>query len=192
MRIAVFASGNGSNVEAIIQASLEGRLDAEIACLFCDNPHAYVIERAIEHNIPFFVCAPQQCETREKWEGFILSFLETHQVDWIVLAGFMRIIGQPLLNRFPNRILNIHPSLLPAFPGKNSIKEAFDAKATHTGVTVHYVDNGIDTGPVIAQEEVAIQDGWDLETLEEAIHQIEHRLYPEIIQQVTKKECAYS
>lgn len=188
MRLALFASGNGSNVESIIQAIIEGRIDASVACVFSDNPHAYVIERAKKYEIPYFVCSPRQCASRNKWEELILSFLEEQKVDWIILAGFMRIISEPILKRYPRRIINIHPSLLPDFPGKQSIVDVFEAKIKQTGVTVHYVDRGIDTGPIIAQEKLSIERNWDLPTLERKIHQIEHQLYPKVIQEVIQKE----
>lgn len=183
MRLALFASGSGSNVEAIIQAVERGELEADIACLFCDNPKAYVIERARKHGIPYQVISPKAVERRQEWEELILTYVQAHQVDWIVLAGFMRILGKHLLEAYPNRIINLHPSLLPAFPGKQGIIDAFKAKVDQTGVTIHLVDRGIDTGPILAQEALTIDESWDLNELKERIHAIEHRLYPQVIQQ---------
>lgn len=183
MRLALFASGSGSNVEAIIQAVERGELEAEIACLFCDNPKAYVIERARKHNIPYQVISPSAVERREDWEALILTFVEAYQVDWIILAGFMRIVGKHLLEAYPNRIINLHPSLLPAFPGKQGILDAFRAKVDQTGVTIHLVDEGIDTGTILGQESIKVDPTWDLKKLEEEIHAIEHRLFPQVIQQ---------
>lgn len=187
MKLALFASGNGSNVQAIIEAAQEGIITETIQCIVCDNPRAYVIERAKEAGIQTFVLSPNDCSSREEWEEAILNFLLDNQVDFIVLAGFMRIIGEQLLNHYPQKIINIHPSLLPAFPGRRSIEDAFEAKVEETGVTVHYVDSGIDTGEIIAQEGLTIQKHWTLDELENHIHAIEHRLYPITIQKTIDK-----
>lgn len=187
MNIALFASGNGSNVQAIIQAAQDGIITETIQCLVCDNPKAYVIERAQQANINVLVLSPKDCASRKQWEEEILNFLKVNQVDFIVLAGFMRIIGEDILNYYPQRIINIHPSLLPAFPGRTSIADAYKAKVSETGVTIHYVDAGIDTGEIITQESLAIQPNWTLEDLEEEIHAIEHRLYPITIQETLNK-----
>lgn len=187
MKIALFASGNGSNVQAIIDAVSQDKLQAEIVGLFCDNPTAYVIERARQANIPTLVLSPKMCESRQQWEKKIVAFLQQQQAELVVLAGFMRIVGQPLLEAYPNRIMNIHPSLLPNFPGKSGIKDAYEANVSQTGVTVHWVDAGIDTGPIIQQETLAIDPSWTLDTLETHIHAIEHRLYPQTIQQVIEQ-----
>lgn len=182
MRIALFASGNGSNAQAILEAVDNKRLEADIVCLFCDNPEAYVLERAAKFNVPALVASPRDYATRREWEQTIVNFLTDHQVDLIVLAGFMRIIGEELLNHFP--VMNIHPALLPAFPGAHGIEDAFNAGVEETGVTVHWVDSGIDTGPIIAQARVTIKPDWQLADLEREIHAIEHQLYPRTIQSV--------
>ena len=187
MKLALFASGNGSNVQALIDAVNDGTIKGTIQCLVCDNPKAYVIERAQAAGIDTLVIPPNRCSSRVEWENVILEFLQSHQVDLVILAGFMRIISSTLLNHYPKRIINIHPSLLPAFPGRNSIQDAYDAKVEKTGVTIHYVDEGIDTGEIIAQESLNIQAEWSLELLEEAIHKIEHRLYPQVVQQLIEK-----
>lgn len=182
MRIALFASGNGSNVQAIIEAVDNKQLEADIVCLFCDKPGAYVLERAAKIGLDTFVAQPSDYATRQDWEKAIVQYLKGHKVDLIVLAGFMRIIGDELLNNFP--IINIHPALLPAFPGAHGIEDAFNAGVEETGVTVHWVDNGIDTGPIIAQEHLNINPEWQLADLEEKIHAIEHELYPRTIQYI--------
>lgn len=187
MKLALFASGNGSNVQALIDAVNNGTIKGTIQCLVCDNPKAYVIERAQAAGIDTLVIPPNRCSSRVEWENVILEFLQSHQVDLVILAGFMRIISSTLLNHYPKGIINIHPSLLPAFPGRNSIQDAYDAKVEKTGVTIHYVDEGIDTGEIIAQESLNIQAEWSLELLEEAIHKIEHRLYPKVIQQLIEE-----
>lgn len=184
MRIAVYASGNGSNFQAIAEAIASKQVDATICFLFCDNPKAYVIERAKKLGVPFKVFSPRNYENRAAYERELLNQLELHAVDLIVLAGYMRIIGPTLLRAYANRILNIHPSLLPSFPGKSSIQDAFDANEKETGVTVHFVDEGVDTGPIIAQEKVIILPEDTLDSLEDRIHQVEHRLFPQVIQKV--------
>ncbi|MER2179731.1 MAG: phosphoribosylglycinamide formyltransferase [Carnobacterium inhibens] len=184
MRIAVFASGNGSNFQAIAEAIASKQIDATLCFLFCDNPKAYVIERAKKMGIPFTVFSPKNYENRAAYESELLKQLEINAVDLIVLAGYMRIIGPTVLTAYANRILNIHPSLLPCFPGKNSIQDAFEANEKETGVTVHFVDEGVDTGPIIAQEKVAILPEDSLDSLEAKIHQVEHRLFPQVIQKV--------
>lgn len=188
MRIAVYASGNGSNFQAIAEAIASKQVDATICFLFCDNPKAYVIERAKKLGVPFKVFSPRNYENRAAYERELLNQLELHAVDLIVLAGYMRIIGPTLLRAYANRILNIHPSLLPSFPGKSSIQDAFDANEKETGVTVHFVDEGVDTGPIIAQEKVIILPEDTLDSLEDRIHQVEHRLFPQVIQKVIENK----
>ncbi|AGY82617.1 phosphoribosylglycinamide formyltransferase [Carnobacterium inhibens] len=188
MRIAVFASGNGSNFQAIAEAIASKQVDATLCFLFCDNPKAYVIERAKKMGIPFKVFSPKNYENRAAYESELLQQLELNAVDLIVLAGYMRIIGPTLLMAYANRILNIHPSLLPSFPGKSSIQDAFEANEKETGVTVHVVDAGVDTGPIIAQEKVAILPEDTVDSLEDRIHQVEHRLFPQVIQKVIENK----
>ena len=188
MRIAVYASGNGSNFQAIAEAIASKQVDATICFLFCDNPKAYVIERAKKLGVPFKVFSPRNYENRAAYERELLNQLELDAVDLIVLAGYMRIIGPTLLRAYANRILNIHPSLLPSFPGKSSIQDAFDANEKETGVTVHFVDEGVDTGPIIAQEKVIILPEDTLDSLETRIHQVEHRLFPQVIQKVIENK----
>lgn len=188
MRIAVFASGNGSNFQAIAEAIASKQVDATLCFLFCDNPKASVIERAKKMGIPFTVFSPKNYENRAAYESELLKQLELNAVDLIVLAGYMRIIGPTLLMAYANRILNIHPSLLPSFPGKSSIQDAFEANEKETGVTVHVVDAGVDTGPIIAQEKVAILPEDTVDSLEDRIHQVEHRLFPQVIQKVIENK----
>lgn len=188
MKIAVFASGNGSNFQAIAEAIASKQIDAIICFLFCDNPKAYVIERAKKMGIPFTVFSPKNYENRAAYETELLKQLEINAVDLIVLAGYMRIIGPTVLMAYANRILNIHPSLLPSFPGRNSIQDAFEANEKETGVTVHFVDEGVDTGPIIAQEKVIILPEDTVDSLEAKIHQVENRLFPQVIQKVIENK----
>ena len=187
MRLAFFASGTGSNVQAILNAIEVGNLEAEPVCLFCDQPGAGVLEKAEKANLPYLVLRPKDCMSRLAWEEAILDFLAKHQVDLIILAGFMRIISSTILTKYEKRVLNIHPSLLPQFPGRHGIRDAFEAKVERTGVTIHYVDEGIDTGEIVAQESIEIESNWTLADLEKAIHQIEHRVYPATIQMLVEK-----
>ena len=182
--IAVFASGNGSNFEAIAVAVQNGEINANISLLVCDKPGAKVIARAERLGVPVFICDPRDFANRAAHEGHILSTLREAGVDFIVLAGYMRIIGETLLGAYGGRIVNIHPSYLPEFPGLEAIRKAFESGASETGVTVHYVDAGVDTGPIIAQRKVDILPGDTLETLEERVHQVEHELYVEVLREL--------
>lgn len=187
MNLAVFASGNGSNFQAIAKATTDGRIRGKIVVLFCDKADAFAMERAERLGIPAVSFSPKEFDNKASYEQNILRYLKKYHVELIVLAGYMRIIGDTLLDAFPNRIINIHPSLLPAFPGLHGIKDAFDANVVKTGVTVHYIDKGVDTGPVIAQESVIIEKIDTLASLEAKIHQVEHRLYPDVLAKVIKK-----
>lgn len=182
MRLALFASGTGSNVQAIIQAVEKGDLQAELACLICDQPSAPVIEKARTAGLPVFSLTYKAAGGKAAWEQAVVTYLKDQAVDILVLAGFMRIIGPDLLAAYPQAILNIHPSLLPKFPGKAGIKEAYEAGVSQTGVTIHWVDQEVDTGPIIAQEAITVSPDWTLDQLEAAIHQVEHRLYPATLQ----------
>jgi phosphoribosylglycinamide formyltransferase 1 len=181
-KIAVFASGNGSNFQAIIDVVQKGELKADIAILVCDKPGAFAVERANAARIPTFSFNPKEFSSKEAYEKVITEQLTSYGVDFIVLAGYMRLLGPTLLGEYSGRIVNIHPSLLPAFPGKDAIGQALAAKEKWTGVTIHYVDEGMDTGPIIVQERVAISDKETRESLEQKIQNIEHKLYPSILQ----------
>ncbi|MGO3732752.1 MAG: phosphoribosylglycinamide formyltransferase [Vagococcus sp.] len=181
MRFSIFASGTGSNFEAIVQAVDDGVINGEIACLFCDVADAYVIERAKKHHIPYILLEKKSKETKKKYEKKIVGLLDAYEVTCIILAGYMKILGPTLLQSFPQRIVNIHPSLLPEFPGKQGILDAYQAGVKKTGITIHLVDNGIDTGPIMYQESLPIYPTGTLEELEERVHQLEHSVYPKII-----------
>lgn len=183
MRIAIFASGNGSNFEAIAKAVQHQQLTVEIACVIYNRQEAFVKMRAEKYGIPTYYFNLKDYDTKKHYEQAILTQLQADNVNLIVLAGYMVFIGETLLQAYPRQILNIHPSLLPQFPGKSGIADAFHAKVSETGVTVHVVDEGIDTGPIIKQARVNIFPTDTLEQLEERIHQVEHQLYPEAIQE---------
>jgi phosphoribosylglycinamide formyltransferase-1 len=186
-KIAIFASGNGSNFQAIYNQIQLGALEVEIGLVVCDKPQAGVVERAKSADIPVFCFVPKEYETKAHFEGEILAALNEYQIDFVILAGYMRLIGSTLLAAYSNRIVNIHPSLLPAFPGKDAIEQAFQAGVKVTGVTVHFVDAGMDTGPIIAQQAIEIENGDTALTIAEKIHKVEHALYPKVIQELVSK-----
>ncbi|MCM3735737.1 phosphoribosylglycinamide formyltransferase [Bacillus cytotoxicus] len=180
-RLAIFASGSGSNFQALVDAVEAGRLDAQLSLLVCDQPGAHVIERANHHHVPCFSFSAKAYESKEAFEREIVKKLQEYEIDWIILAGYMRLIGPTLLAAYEGRIVNIHPSLLPSFPGKDAIGQAFKAGVKVTGVTIHYVDAGMDTGPIIAQEAVSVSEDDTRESLQKKIQLVEHRLYVDTV-----------
>ncbi|CAI2658565.1 Phosphoribosylglycinamide formyltransferase [Apilactobacillus kunkeei] len=181
--VAIFASGNGTNFDAIAEAELP----IDIRLLVCDHHDAYVVQRAKRKGIDVLIEELHKGEKRSIREGRILEALKEQGVKVIILAGYMRIVGDTLLNAFPNKIINIHPALLPSFPGKQGILDAYNSGVNKTGVTIHFVDSGIDSGQIIAQEEVFRKEGDSLADLENRIHDVEHQLYPRTILQLIKK-----
>ena len=186
-KIALFASGNGSNFQAIIDEITKGNLHAEIAVLVTDKPDCFAVERAHTHNIPVFSFNPKNYKSKEEYEKEIALYLTEKNVSLLVLAGYMRLIGDVLLQAFNNRIINIHPALLPAFAGKNGIQQAYQYGVKIFGVTVHYVDAGIDTGKIIAQKCFKANGSETLAEIEQKIHTIEHQLFPKVIQEVLSR-----
>lgn len=182
VKAAVFASGTGSNFEAIMDQ--HDNLNCEVVLLVCDRPGAKVLEKAERFGIPTFVLEPKKCDSKEAYEREIVAKLKEMGVSWIFLAGYMRLIGATLLQAFEGQTINIHPSLLPAFPGIDAIGQAFDAGVKTTGVTIHYIDEGMDTGPIIAQESLEVLPEDTKETLQKRIQKIEHQLYPQVIKQL--------
>jgi phosphoribosylglycinamide formyltransferase 1 len=181
-KVAVFASGSGSNFQAIIDVIQSGQLDADISLLVCDKPGAFAIERARAAKIPVFVFTAKDYPSKEHYEEEILAQLKANGVEFIVLAGYMRLIGSKLLAAYKGRIVNIHPSLLPAFPGKDAVGQALAANVKWSGVTIHFVDEGMDTGPIIIQERVRIEENETRESLQLKIQKSEHKLYPSVLQ----------
>lgn len=175
-KIAVFASGSGSNFEAIARACAKGRINAEVALCVCDRPGAYVCERAKMLDIPVLEIHPKSYSSKSEYENAILSELKRLNVEFIALAGYMRIIGPTLLKEYEGRIVNIHPSLLPAFPGVDAIGQAMSYGVKVYGVTVHFVDSTLDGGKIISQAAIPYE-GDDREELEAMIHAREHVLY---------------
>ncbi|WP_226678607.1 phosphoribosylglycinamide formyltransferase [Mesobacillus jeotgali] len=187
-KIAVFASGSGSNFQAIAVAAQAGILNAEISLLVCDKPGAFAVDRANMLGIPALVISPKSYPAKAAYEEEILQKLISLDVEMIVLAGYMRLIGPTLLEAYEGKIVNIHPSLLPAFPGKDAIGQALAAGIETTGVTIHYVDEGMDTGPIIASASVRVEAGETRESLQKKIQRIEHSLYPEVLEKLLNGE----
>lgn len=180
-RLAIFASGNGSNFQSILEAVNSGALEAEICLLVCDCSDAFVLERAKTSGVPVYLFNPKEYPNKAAFETEIVLELAKHRIDFICLAGYMRLIGPTLLAKYEGRMVNIHPSLLPHFPGKDAIGQALAARVKKTGVTIHYIDAGMDTGPIIAQEEVEITESDTRDTLQKKIQMVEHRLYPSVL-----------
>lgn len=180
-RLAVFASGNGTNFQAIVSKIKEGKLKVELPLLIVDKKEAYALQRAKEASIDAYFINPKEYASKEEYEEEILKLLVKYKIDFIALAGYMRLIGDVLLKAYEGRIVNIHPSLLPAFKGKNAIEQAFEYGVKVMGVSIHYVDKGMDTGRIIAQDSFHVMPLDTIEDVEASIHAIEHRLYPEVL-----------
>jgi phosphoribosylglycinamide formyltransferase-1 len=173
--IGVLVSGNGTNLQALIDEGLP------ISAVAANRKDAYALVRARGAGVATATFSLDCHESREERDLLMATWLEEHGVELVVLAGYMHLLTEPFLRRFPERIVNVHPSLLPAFPGAHAIRDAVAAGADPTGVTVHYVDRGLDTGPVLAQERVALEPK---STLEERIHAVEHRLLPRVVREL--------
>ncbi|MEN3043259.1 MAG: phosphoribosylglycinamide formyltransferase [Fervidobacterium sp.] len=175
-RIIVCASGSGSNFEELANAYVDGRLKAKIQALVVDRM-CFAVERAKKFGIPHVLL-------QKPWYVDFEKIIENLSPDLIVLAGFMRIIPEETVRKYFPKIINIHPSLLPSFPGKDGIKQAFDYGVKVTGITIHFVDSGVDTGPIIFQKAIEIQDDWNIEDLEREIHKLEHEYYWQIVNKI--------
>ena len=182
-RLAVFASGSGTNFEAIVRACEQGELAAEVVLMVCDKPGTKVVERAAQHGVEAFVFAPKQYASKADYEREIVRRLDAAGVELVCLAGYMRIIGDELLGAYGGRIINIHPSLLPAFRGAHAIEQALEYGVKVFGVTIHYVDSELDGGRIIAQRAFPYE-GNDIEELEPMIHAVEYPLYVETIKKL--------
>jgi len=181
MRIAVLCSGKGSNFQAIIDAAKNRVFDGEIAIMVCDNPDAYAIEIAREQEIPYIAIDRRDFPSKEEFEKAITKQLEQVRVDLVCLAGYMRLLSPAFIDAYRNRIINIHPALLPAFKGADGVKDALGYGVKVTGVTVHFVTEDVDAGPIILQSAVEISDNDTEGSLRERIHKTEHVLYPKAI-----------
>ena len=182
--IAIFASGSGTNFEALVEACESGYIDGKVVLMVCDKKNAYVNERAKNHNVPSFVFSAKNYQTKEEYEELIVEKLEEYNVDLVCLAGYMKLCGYVLLKKYEGRIINIHPALLPSFKGAHGIKDAYDYGVKVFGVTVHYVDAGMDSGKIIEQAAFHIKENETIDEVEARIHEIEHEIYPRVVKNI--------
>lgn len=188
MRVAIFASGNGTNFEALTKDFQSGKIPGEEALMFCNHRDAPVVERAKRLKIPYEAFSVKECGGKEEYEKRLLKVLKDYQIDFIVLAGYLRVVGTTILDEYPNSIVNLHPALLPKYPGLDSIERAFrdyqKGLIKKTGVTVHYIDADLDHGPIIAQQVVPINPDDTEDTLEARVHKVEHKLFPTTLKEI--------
>lgn len=180
LKIGVLLSGSGTNFQAIADAAAEG-LPIEIAHVVSSRPDAYGIERAKALGIPVLVMNRDIYADPKAADEMIVDTLKASGVEYVVMAGYMRMVTNVMLEAFPNRILNLHPALLPSFKGAHAIQDAFDAGVKVTGVTVHFANEEYDKGPIIAQRAVTVREADTVDTLEERIHEVEHEIYPQVL-----------
>lgn len=182
IKLGVLLSGSGTNLQAIIDAIDAGKLDATIELVVSSRPDAYGLKRAEAAGLQTLTLSKETYEDSFVADMVIATELKRYNVDYVVMAGYMRKVGVPILNTFLNRVLNLHPALLPSFRGAHAIQDAYEYGVKVTGVTVHLANADYDRGPIIAQRPVVVEEGWTVDQLEEAIHQVEHQLYPEVLQ----------
>lgn len=190
-KIVVLASGNGSNFQAIIDSIDSGYICANIFALISNNPDAFALQRARKHDIQVILIRPSGFESKMDYNDALLAELIKLNPDLIVLAGYMLMLGEQIIKRFRGKIINIHPALLPSFKGTHGIRDAFEYGVKVTGVTVHFVDEEMDTGQIIAQETVNVLEDDTLETLEERIHKVEHQIYPKVVSDFLNGKVIY-
>jgi len=189
-RLGILISGSGSNLQAILDSIAAGTLDAEVAVVIASKPDAYGLRRAKQAGVPAIGLNAKDCTDADAFNSALLTELQKHQADWVVMAGYMRLLGKSVLNAFPQRVLNLHPALLPAFPGAHAIRDALNANVRITGVTIHIANEVFDEGPIIAQEAVPVLPNDTLETLAERVHTVEHRLYSKVLQLVAENRIS--
>jgi phosphoribosylglycinamide formyltransferase-1 len=182
LTIGVLASGSGSNLQSIIDKIEQGKLSAEIAVVICNNPQAFALERCARHKIPVRLLSHKEYPDRIAFDMKMAEILKAHGVELVVMAGFMRVLSPEFLSEFPLKVINIHPALLPSFPGLHGQKQAFDYGVKFSGCTVHFADSGVDTGPIIIQAVVPVFDDDTEESMSARILKEEHRIYPQAIQ----------
>ncbi len=181
MKVGVLVSGNGSNLQALLDAAGQPGYPAQMAVVVSNVAGVRALERAEAAGVPTVLLDHKKFSERATYDAALAATLRGHGVDLVCLAGFMRLVGPGLLGAFPQRVLNIHPALLPAFPGMRAVEQALAHGAKVTGVTVHLVDEGTDSGPIVAQEAVEIRDDDDAASLAKRVHEVEHRLYPAVV-----------
>jgi phosphoribosylglycinamide formyltransferase-1 len=184
-RVVVLASGSGTNLQAILD-QLHGQGGIEVVGVGSDKPGARALERAVAAEVDTAVFPADAYEDRLGRDAAMADWVEAHRADLVVLAGYMQLLSEPFVARFRGRIVNIHPALLPSFPGLDAIGQALAAGVEETGVTVHFVDEGVDTGPTIVQRRVPVPVGRERQVLEAAVHNVEHQLYPEAIRMIAE------
>lgn len=182
LTLGVLASGGGSNLQSILDAVAQGRLDAKVGVVISDNPDAYALKRAAQAGVKALVITPEKGAPRETHDKNLVEAFKANGVDAVALAGYMLLVTKVLLDSFPRRVVNIHPALLPSFPGLHVQKAALDHGAKFSGCTVHFVDAGMDTGPIIIQAVVPVRDDDTPDTLGARILREEHRIYPQALQ----------
>ena len=182
IKLGVLLSGSGTNLQAIIDRIAEGTLDATIELVISSRPSAYGLKRAEKAGIQTMTMSKELYADPIMADEVIATMLKKAGVDYVIMAGYMRMVHTPILATFPNRVVNLHPALLPSFKGAHAIQDAFDYGVKVTGVTVHFADDKYDCGPIIAQQALAVEEGWTVDELETHIHEIEHVLYPDTIQ----------
>ncbi len=181
MKLGVLVSGSGTNLQSILDASLSGRIPVEVAVVISNRPRAKALDRARSAGVPTVVISHRRFKERETFETALIDGLRDHGVQWVALAGFMRLLTPHFLGAFSGRVVNIHPALLPAFPGVHAQRQALDYGVKFTGCTVHFVDQGTDTGAIIGQTVVPVSHDDDEETLAARILEQEHQLYPQML-----------
>jgi phosphoribosylglycinamide formyltransferase-1 len=190
LALGVLVSGNGTNLQAILDAVAAGSLDADVRVVISNQPDARALERARAAGVPALSLPHRKFSSREAFDFALVEALRQQGVEWVVLAGFMRLLTPAFLQAFPERVLNIHPSLLPAFPGTHAIRDALDYGVCVTGCTVHLVDEGVDSGPILAQCAVNVLETDDEASLAERLHRAEHELYVEVLQRLASGQLA--
>ena len=182
IKLGVLLSGSGTNLQAIIDRIAQGTLDASIELVVSSRPDAYGLKRAEAAGLQTLTLSKEIYERPLVADEIIATELRAHGVEYVIMAGYMRKVREPLLATYPNRVVNLHPALLPSFKGAHAIQDAYDYGVKVTGVTVHFADERYDCGPIIAQEALVVEEDWTVDELEEHIHAIEHVLYPNTIQ----------
>ena len=183
-KIAVMISGSGSNLEAIVKACHEKNIYGEIVYVISNNPDAYGIERAKKYNIPVKIIDHKSYTDRDDFDDALKEFLDNLEIDFIILAGFMRILGKNITEKFYGKMINLHPSLLPLYPGLNTHTQALNNKDDYHGISIHFVSAELDAGPLIAQGKILVKADDDLEKLVSKIHKVEHDLLPKVINEL--------
>ena len=186
LRLGILISGSGSNLQAILDAIDAGTLDATVAVVISNKSDAYGLERARKAGIPHVALEAKNYPDAQAFDTAVLYELQRNKAEWVVMAGYMRLVTSHTLAAYPHKVLNIHPSKLPAFPGAHAIRDALAAGASKTGVTVHIANEIFDEGPIIEQRDVPILEGDNFESLAERVHAVEHKLYPEVLQLISE------